>query len=111
MELCNLKELAENLRNSFASNFDASDRKLPQSFKDKVTMINTFNLTYNEYSVVFGGGTGGLDSYIPNQLFYIAAHYNEYTQQLFYYKSEIMKVISASGFAGNLTELFTNERM
>ena len=110
MELRNLKELAENLRNSFASSFDPSDRKLPQSFKDRVTKINTFNLTYNDYSVVFGGGTGSLDSYIPNQLFYIAAHYNEYTQQLFYYKSEIMKVISASGFSGNLTELFTNER-
>ena len=110
MELRNLKELAENLRNSFASSFDPSDRKLPQSFKERVTKINTFNLTYNNYSVVFGGGTGNLDSYIPNQLFYIAAHYNEYTQQLFYYKSEIMKVISASGFSGNLTELFTNER-
>ena len=110
MELRNLKELAENLRNSFASSFDPSDRKLPQSFKDRVTKINTFNLTYNDYSVVFGGGTGSLDSYIPNQLFYIAAHYNEYTQQLFYYKSEIMKVISASRFSGNLTELFTNER-
>ena len=110
MELRNLKELAENLRNSFVSSFDPSDRKLPQSFKDRVTKINTFNLTYNDYSVVFGGGTGSLDSYIPNQLFYIAAHYNEYTQQLFYYKSEIMKVISASGFSGNLTELFTNER-
>lgn len=110
MELRNLKELAENLRNSFTSNFDPSDRKLPQSFKERVTKINSFNLTYNDYSVVFGGGTGSLDSYIPNQLFYIAAHYNEYTQQLFYYKSEIMKVISASGFNGNLTELFTNER-
>ena len=110
MELRNLKELAENLRNSFESSFDPSDRKLPQSFKDRVTKINTFNLTYNDYSVVFGGGSGSLDSYIPNQLFYIAAHYNEYTQQLFYYKSEIMKVISASGFSGNLTELFTNER-
>ena len=110
MELRNLKELAESLRNSFASNFDPSDRKLPQSFKDRVTKINTFNLTYNDYSVVFGGGTGSLDSYIPNQLFYIAAYYNEYTQQLFYYKSKIMKVISASGFSGNLTELFTNER-
>ena len=110
MELRNLKELAENLRNSFACSFDPSDRKLPQSFKDRVTKINTFNLTYNDYSVVFGGGTGSLDSYIPNQLFYIAAHYNEYTQQLFYYKSETMKVISASGFSGNLTELFTNER-
>lgn len=110
MELRNLKELAGNLRNSFASSFDPSDRKLPQSFKDRVTKINTFNLAYNDYSVVFGGGNGSLDSYIPNQLFYIAAHYNEYTQQLFYYKSEIMKVISASGFSGNLTELFTNER-
>ena len=45
MELRNLKELAENLRNSFASSFDPSDRKLPQSFKDRVTKINSFNLT------------------------------------------------------------------
>lgn len=110
MELRNLKELAENLRNSFASSFDPSDRKLPQSFKDRVTKINSFNLTYNDYSVVFGGSTGSLDSYIPNQLFYIAAHYNEYTQQLFYYKSEIMKVINASGFSGDLTKFFTTER-
>lgn len=110
MELRNLKELAENLRNSFASSFDPSDRKLPQSFKDRVTKINSFNLTYNDYSVVFGGSTGSLDSYIPNQLFYIAAHYNEYTQQLLYYKSKVLKVISASGFAGNLNELFASER-
>ena len=110
MKLRNLKELAENLRNSFASSFDPSDRKLPQSFKDRVTKINTFNLTYNDYSVVFGGGSGSLDSYIPNQLFYIAAHYNEYTQQLFYYKSEVLKVIAASGFNGNLNELFSSER-
>lgn len=110
MELRNLKELAENLRNSFASSFDPSDRKLPQSFKDRVTKINSFNLTYNDYSVMFGGSTGSLDSYIPNQLFYIAAHYNEYTQQLFYYKSEIMKVINASGFSGDLTKFFTSER-
>ena len=110
MELRNLKELAENLRNSFASSFDPSDRKLPQSFKDRVTKINSFNLTYNDYSVVFGGGTGSLDSYIPNQLFYIAAHYNEYTQQLLYYKSEVLKAISSSGFNGNLNELFSNER-
>ena len=110
MELRNLKELAENLRNSFASSFDPLDRKLPQSFKDSVTKINSFNLTYNDYSVVFGGSTGSLDSYIPNQLFYIAAHYNEYTQQLFYYKSEIMKVINASGFSGDLTKFFTTER-
>ena len=110
MELRNLKELAENLRNSFASSFDPLDRKLPQSFKDRVTKINSFNLTYNDYSVVFGGSTGSLDSYIPNQLFYIAAHYNEYTQQLFYYKSEIMKVINASGFSGDLTKFFTTER-
>lgn len=110
MELRNLKDLAENLRNSFASSFDPSDRKLPQSFKDRVTRINSFNLTYNDYSVVFGGSTGSLDSYIPNQLFYIAAHYNEYTQQLFYYKSEIMKVINASGFSGDLTKFFTTER-
>ena len=110
MELRNLKELAENLRNSFASSFDPSDRQLPQSFKDRVTKINSFNLTYNDYSVVFGGGTGSLDSYIPNQLFYIAAHYNEYTRQLFYYKSQIMKVINASGFSGDLTKFFTSER-
>lgn len=110
MELRNLKELAENLRNSFASSFDPSDRKLPQSFKERVTRINSFNLTYNDYSVVFGGGNGSLDSYIPNQLFYIAAHYNEYTRQLFYYKSEIMKVINASGFSGDLTNFFTSER-
>ena len=110
MELRNLKELAENLRNSFASSFDPSDRKLPQSFKDRVTKINSFNLTYNDYSVVFGGSTGSLDSYIPNQLFYIAAHYNEYTKQLLYYKSKVLKVISASGFAGNLNELFASER-
>ena len=110
MELRNLKELAENLRNSFASSFDPSDRKLPQSFKDRVTKINSFNLTYNDYSVVFGGSTGSLDSYIPNQLFYIAAHYNEYTQQLFHYKSEIMKVINASGFSGDLTKFFITER-
>ena len=110
MELRNLKELAENLRKSFASSFDPSDRKLPQSFKDRVTKINSFNLTYNDYSVVFGGGTGSLDSYIPNQLFYIAAHYNEYTQQLLYYKSEVLKAISSSGFNGNLNELFSNER-
>lgn len=110
MELRNLKELAESLRNSFASNFDSSDRKLPQSFKERVTRINSFNLTYNDYSVVFGGGNGSLDSYIPNQLFYIAAHYNEYTRQLFYYKSEIMKVINASGFSGDLTNFFTSER-
>ena len=110
MELRNLKHLAETLKNSFSSSFDASDRKLPQSFKERVTKINSFNLTYNDYSVVFGGSNGSLDSYVPNQLFFIAAHYNEYTQQLFYYKSAVLKAIAASGFDGNLNELFSKER-
>ena len=73
MELQNLKELAERLRNDFAGNFDSSDRTLPSLFKEKVKKINTFNLIYNKYSVIFKGEKAGLDSYIPNILIYIAA--------------------------------------
>ena len=35
MELQNLKELAERLRNDFASNFDSSDRELPNTLKKR----------------------------------------------------------------------------
>lgn len=110
MELQNLKELAEKLRNDFAGNFDSSDRTLPSQFKEKVKKINTFNLIYNKYSVIFKGEKAGLDSYIPNILIYIAAYYNEYTQELFKYKKEVERIISQNEIEDDLKTFFTNER-
>lgn len=110
MELQNLKELAEKLRNDFASNFDSSDRELPNTFKEKVKKINTFNLKYNKYSVIFKGEKGALDSYIPNINIYIAAYYNQYTKELFKYKKEVEKVINQNEIEGDLKTFFTNER-
>lgn len=110
MELQNLKELAERLRNDFASNFDSSDRELPNTFKEKVKKINTFNLKYNKYSVIFKGEKGALDSYIPNINIYIAAYYNQYTKELFKYKKVVEEIISQNKIDGDLKTFFNNER-
>lgn len=113
MELLrDLNKLAQEVVQNFNDKFDASDCRIPQAFKNNVKRLNTFSIVYNDYSVVIkGDGVRSKDSYIPNQSFFMASFFIEYSYELAKYKQKILPWITASGISSNeLTDFFTHER-
>lgn len=111
-ELRNLNELAKQVVQNFNEKFDARDRKIPQAFKDSVKRLKSFSVVYNEYSVIIkGDGVRSKDSYVPNQSFFMASFFIEYSYELSRYKQKIMPWLSNAGITTNeLTAFFTHER-
>ena len=111
-ELRDLNELAKTVVNRFNKNFNANDCRIPQAFKDKVQTLKSFSVVYNDYSVIIkGDGIRSKDSYIPNQSFYMASFFIEYSHELSKYKQKIMPWITGTGISANeLTAFLTHER-
>ena len=111
-ELRNLNELAKQVVQNFNEKFDARDCKIPQAFKDSVKRLKSFSVVYNEYSVIIkGDGVRSKDSYVPNQSFFMASFFIEYSYELSRYKQKIMPWLSNAGITTNeLTAFFTHER-
>ena len=111
-ELRNLNELAKRVVQNYNEKFDARDCKIPQIFKDSVKRLKTFSVVYNEYSVIIkGDGVRSKDSYVPNQSFFMASFFIEYSYELSRYKQKIMPWLSNAGISTNdLTAFFTHER-
>ena len=112
VDLVDLKVLADKLKNNFSQNFKEGDCTLPDAFKEKVKSIKSFTLTYDDYTVVFSGnGASSLNSYIPNQLFYVAAFFSDYTKELFKYKDATLDILSKAGIQRDaFLNFFTEER-
>ena len=110
--LRDLNELAKQVVQNFNDKFDAKDCRIPQSFKDNVKRLKSFSVVYNEYSVIIkGDGIRSKDSYVPNQCFYMASFFIEYSYELSRYKQKIMPWITNAGITTNeLTAFFTHER-
>ena len=111
-ELRNLNELAKQVVQNYNEKFDARDCKIPQTFKDSVKRLKTFSVVYNEYSVIIkGDGVRSKDSYVPNQSFFMASFFIDYSFELSRYKQKIMPWLSNAGISTNdLTAFFTHER-
>ena len=111
-ELRNLNELAKQVVHNFNEKFDARDRKIPQAFKNNVKRLKTFSVVFNDYSVIIkGDGVRSKDSYVPNQSFFMASFFIEYSYELSRYKQKIMPWLSNLGLSANdLTAFFTHER-
>ena len=111
-ELRNLNELAKQVVQNYNEKFDARDCKIPQTFKDSVKRLKSFSVVYNEYSVIIkGDGVRSKDSYVPNQSFFMASFFIEYSYELSRYKQKIMPWLSNAGLSTNdLTTFFTHER-
>ncbi len=113
MELLrDLNKLAHEVVQNFNEKFDAGDCRIPQAFKDKVKRLKTFSIVYNDYSVVIkGDGVRSKDSYVPNQSFFMASFFIEYSFELAKYKQKIIPLITSTGITTNeLTDFFTHER-
>lgn len=110
--LRDLNELAKQVVLNFNEKFDARDCRIPQAFKDNVKRLKSFSVVYNEYSVIIkGDGVRSKDSYVPNQSFFMASFFIEYSYELSRYKQKIMPWISDAGISTNeLTAFFTHER-
>ena len=110
--LRDLNELAKAVVRNFNEKFEAKDCIIPQSFKDKVRTLKSFSVVYNDYSVVIkGDGVRSKDSYVPNQCFYMASFFIEYSYELSKYKQKIMPWIANAGIpTSDLTAFFTHER-
>jgi len=111
-ELRNLNELAKQVVQNFNEKFDARDCRIPQAFKNSVKKLKSFSVVYNEYSVVIkGDGVRSKDSYVPNQSFFMASFFIEYSYELSRYKQKIMPWLYNAGISTNdLTAFFTHER-
>ena len=111
-ELRNLNELAKQVVQNFNEKFIARDCIIPQAFKESVKKLKTFSVVYNEYSVIIkGDGVRSKDSYVPNQSFFMASFFIEYSFELSRYKQRIMPWLSNAGISTNeLTAFFTHER-
>ena len=109
--LRDLNELAKEVVKNFNEKFEAKDCKIPQTFKDKVRTLKSFSIVYNDYSVIIkGDGVRSKDSYVPNQSFYMASFFIEYSYELSRYKQKIMPWLSDAGITTNeLTAFFTHE--
>ena len=110
--LRDLNELAKEVIRNFNEKFDAKDCRIPQMFKDKVRALKSFSIVYNDYSVIIkGDGVRSKDSYVPNQSFYMASFFIEYSFELSKYKQKIMPWIAKAGIpTSDLTSFFTHER-
>ena len=110
--LWDFNELAKQVVLNFNEKFDARDCRIPQAFKDNVKRLKSFSVVYNEYSVIIkGDGVRSKDSYVPNQSFFMASFFIEYSYELSRYKQKIMPWISDAGISTNeLTAFFTHER-
>ena len=110
--LRDLNKLAKEVVENFNLNFNPSDCKIPQAFKDKVKSLKSFSLVYNDYSVIVkGNGTSSKDAYIPNQTFYMASFFIEYSYELSKYRKKVISIVSESGLPTNeFTPFFTHER-
>ena len=110
--LRDLNKLAKAVVRNFNEKFEAKDCIIPQSFKDKVRTLKSFSVVYNDYSVVIkGDGVRSKDSYVPNQCFYMASFFIEYSYELSKYKQKIMPWIANAGIpTSDLTAFFTHER-
>ena len=110
--LRDLNELAKEVVKNFNENFEAKDCRIPQAFKDNVRTLKSFSIVYNDYSVIIkGDGVRSKDSYVPNQSFYMASYFIEYSYELSRYKQKIMPWLSDAGITTNeLTAFFTHER-
>ena len=111
-ELRDLNELAKEVQRNFNEKFDARDRKIPLAFKERVKKLKSFTVVYNEYSVIIkGDGVRSKDSYVPNQSFYMASFFIEYSYELSKYKQKIIPWLTNAGIAtSDLTSFFTHER-
>lgn len=110
--LRDLHHLADEVINNFKKNFNADDCKLPEEFKAKVKSLKSFKVVYNDYSAIIkGDGTRSFDSYVPNQCFYMASYFIEYSNELSNYKQKIIPWITKAGIpTSKLTAFFTEER-
>ena len=110
--LRDLNELAKEVVKNFNENFEAKDCRIPQAFKDNVKTLKSFSIVYNDYSVIIkGNGVRSKDSYVPNQSFYMASYFIEYSYELSRYKQKIMPLLSNAGITTNeITTFFTHER-
>lgn len=110
--LRDLNELAKEVVKNFNENFEAKDCRIPQAFKDNVRTLKSFSIVYNDFSVIIkGDGVRSKDSYVPNQSFYMASYFIEYSYELSRYKQKIMPWLSDAGITTNeLTAFFTHER-
>lgn len=111
-ELRDLNLLAKQVVQNFNEKFDANDCRIPQAFKDNVKRLKSFSVVYNDYSVIIkGDGVRSKDSYVPNQSFFMASFFIEYSYELSKYKQKIMPWISQAGITNNeMTAFFTHER-
>lgn len=113
MELLrNLELLAKEVVQNYNENFDPCDCKIPQAFKNRVKTLNTFSIVYNDYSAIIkGDGVRSKDSYVPNQTFYMATFFIDYSYELYKYKQKILPWLQNEGITTNqLQEFFTHER-
>ena len=111
-KLRDLNKLAKDVVKNFNDKFEANDCRIPQAFKDRVRTLKSFSIVYNDYSVIIkGDGVRSKDSYVPNQSFYMASYFIEYSYELSKYKQKILPWLSEAGVSTNeLTAFFTHER-
>lgn len=91
-ELRDLKVIYEEATTRF-NEYEGKDIILPQIFKEQVTEINSYTITYNEYSAVIKT-SGGLNIYLPNQWFYIASYFTDFYNELLRYKDAALHIVS-----------------
>lgn len=109
--LRDLNELGKMVVQNFNESFDARDCQIPKAFKDKVKTLKSFSLVYNSYSVIIkGDGVRSKDSYVPNQLFFMASFFIEYSNELSKYKQKIMPLLENRNDVRDATAFFTHER-
>jgi hypothetical protein len=90
-----LRDLSR-LYNAAASRFEKYDGKdfmIPQTFKDRVTEIDSSKITYNDYSAVIETSTGQ-NIFLPNQWFYIASYFTDLYNELMKYKKYALTITS-----------------
>ena len=111
-DLVDLEKLSKELRESYTQNFKEGDCTLPIEFKQKVTKIKTFSLKYDKYTTVFiGNGENSFNSYIPNQLFYVAAFFSDLVKELFKYKQQVIKILEKANIPRvDYQDFFTKEK-
>ncbi len=104
--LKDLKEIYESANGRF-SKYEGHDFVLPEAFKSKVREINSYHISYNQYSAVVNSNDG-LSIYLPNQWFYVASYFTEFYNELLRYKSFAIQAISRERLkdlnGSNLTE-------
>ena len=90
--LKDLRDIYESANGRFRQ-YEGNDFVLPEAFKSKVSDINSYHISYNQYSAVVNSNDG-LSIYLPNQWFYVASYFTEFYNELLRYKSFAIQAIS-----------------